>query len=152
MLLVYTPHVCRYNHQIRHKKLSIKLLKNQISSFLGEKIHCSNLFCVFLKTSFSWKAFDCATYNPSLILSDRAEIFTTNTLKYSPEVKSAVLIFDQPIRIYRVFKPTNPGFWKTFPYFFNQNKESKTFEKAQFYLWDIVVGISRKIFSPIGQI
>ena len=52
-----------YDHHIRHKKLSIKSLKNQLSTFLGEKIHCSKLFCVFLKTSFSCKAPNCATYN-----------------------------------------------------------------------------------------
>ena len=91
--------VKEYDHQIRHKKLSIKSLKNQLSTFLGEKIHCSKLFCVFLKTSFSCKVPNCSTYNLPLTSSDRAEIFTTDTWTYPPEVKSTVFVSDFPIRI-----------------------------------------------------
>ena len=57
----------KYNHQIQHKKLPKGSLKNQRSTFLGEKIHSSNLFCVFLKTSFSGKASNRDTYDPPLI-------------------------------------------------------------------------------------
>ncbi len=141
----------KHNHQIRHKKLSMESLKNQLLTLLGEKIHCSNLFYVFLKTSFSCKAPNCATYNLPWTSSDRAEIFTTDTLKYPPEVESGVLISDVSIRIYRVLNVKNFVLAKTFTYFFYKKKESEIFEKAQNYLWNIVVGIPKKIFSPIGQ-
>jgi hypothetical protein len=84
-------------------------LKNQLSTLLGEKIHCSNLFYVFLKTSFLCKAPNCDMGNHPLTSSDRAEIFTKDTLKYLPEVESAVLISDVSV-------------------------ESEIFEKAQNYL------------------
>jgi hypothetical protein len=114
--------VKEYDHQIRHKKLSMKSLKNQLSTFLGEKIHCSKLFRVFLKTNFSGKAPNCTTYNVALTSSDRAEIFTTYTLKYPPEVESAVLISDALIQIWRVLKARKPVFQRTFR---NLKKERK---------------------------
>ena len=116
------PHACRYNHQILHKKMSIESLKNQLSIFRGEKIYCSNLFYVFLKTSFSCTVPNCGTYNLPFISSDRAEIFTTDTLKYPPEVESAVLISDASIRICRVLNAKKPVFQRTFRYFFYQQK------------------------------
>jgi hypothetical protein len=112
------PHACRYDHQIRHKKLSIKSLKNQLSIFLDKKIHCSNLFYFFLKTSFLCKAPNCDTGNYPLTSSDRAEIFTTDTWKYPPEVESAVLISHVSIRIYRVLNLKKLVLAKTFTYFF----------------------------------
>jgi hypothetical protein len=71
------------------------------------------------KIGFSCKALNCAqhTHTP-LTLSDRAEIFITDTLKYHPEVKLAVLISDDCIRIYRVLKARNSVLARTFKYFF----------------------------------
>ncbi len=96
----------KHNHQIRHKKLPIESLKNQLSTLLGEKIHCSNLFYVFLKTDFLSKSFHCATRNLPLTLSDWAENFTRDTSRYPPEVKSSVFVLDLSIRMYRVFRKT----------------------------------------------
>ena len=137
----------KYDRQIPHIRLSIGSLKNQFSTFLSAKIHWSNLFYVFFKTSFSCKAPNCATYNRPLTSSDRAEIFTTDTLKYSPEVKSAVLVSDVSIRFYRVLNIENLVLTKTFTYFFHKKRESEIFGKAQNCLWDIVVGISNRVFS-----
>jgi len=121
----------KHNHQIRHKKLSIELLKNQLSTLLGEKIQCENLFYVFLKTSFSCKAPNCATYNLPLTSSDRAEIFTTDTLKYPVEVKSGVLISDVSIWIYRVLNVKNFVLAKTFTYFFIKKEKVRYLEKLK---------------------
>jgi hypothetical protein len=118
--------------------------------FLSNEIHCSCLFCVFLKTSCSYTELNCATDDPPLTWSDRAEIFIIDTSKYPPEVKLKIFISHLPNRIYRVLKARNPVLARTFRYFFLQKKVSEIFEKAQNYLWDIVVGIYKKIFSPIG--
>jgi hypothetical protein len=141
-----------HNHQIRHKKLSIEWLKNQLSTLLGEKIHCSNLFYVFLKTSFLCKAPNCDTGNHPLTSSDRAEIFTKDTLKYLPEVESAVLISDVSVRIYRVLNVKNFLLAKTFTYFFYKKKESEIFEKAQNYLWDIVVDTPKQFSAQSDKV
>jgi hypothetical protein len=114
-------------------------------------MHHSNLFCFFLKTSFSCTALNCATDDPPLTWSDRAEIFTIDASNYPPEVVLGIFISDHPIRIYRVLNSKNPVLARTFRYFFSKKKESEIFEKAQNYLWDIVVGIPKKIFSSIGQ-
>jgi hypothetical protein len=128
MLLVYIPRVCRYDHQIRHNKLPIQPLKNEFSTFLYNEIYFSNLFCIFLKNRFSCKAFGCDTYEHPLTLSDRAEIFTTDTSKYPLEVESTVLISHDPIRIYTVLIPRKPGLARTFTYFFKK-KEKVRFSK-----------------------
>jgi hypothetical protein len=132
MLLVHMPHACRYDHQIRHKKLSIESLKNQLSIFLGEKIHCSNLFYVFLKTSFLCRSPHCVTYDPPLTSSDRAEIFIANILNYRPEIESTVLISDVPILIYRVQNTENLVLAKTFTYFlYKKNKKVRVLKKLK---------------------
>jgi hypothetical protein len=84
--------------------------------FLVQKIHCSNLFSVFVKISFLCKAPIYVTYNPLLISSNRDEFFTTNTLKYPLEIKPAVLISHSPIRIYRILKVKNLFLAKTMLY------------------------------------
>jgi len=112
------------------KNLSIELLKNQLSTFLAAKILCSNLFYIFLKTSFSCKASHCATYNLTLTSSDRAEICTTDTLKYPPEVEAAVLISDVFIQIYRVLNVKNLVLAKTFTYLFHKKTRNWDFWKS----------------------
>jgi hypothetical protein len=112
----------------------INELKNELSIFLCNEIHYSNLFCVSLKTSFWRTALNCATYDPPVTWSDWAEIFTIDTWKYPPEVELGVFISDLPIRIYRVLKARNPVLARTFRYFFYKKKESEIFEKAQNYL------------------
>jgi hypothetical protein len=112
------------------KKLSIESL----STFIGEKIHCSNLFYVFLKTSFSCKVPNCVTYDFLLTSSDRAEIFTTDTLKYPPEVESAVLFSNVSIRIYRVLNVKNLIMVKTFMYFFYKKKKVRFLKKLKLTL------------------
>jgi hypothetical protein len=84
--------------------------------------------------SFLCKAPTCVKYNLPLTSSDRAEIFTTDTSKYRPEVESAVLISDASIWIYRGLNIKNLFLAKTFTYFFYKKKESEIFEKAQNYL------------------
>jgi hypothetical protein len=125
------------NHRVRHKKLSIESLKNQLSTFLDEKIHGSNLFCVFLKTSFSCTAPNGVKYNPPLTSSDRAEIFTTDTLRYLPELKSTVLISDARIQLYRILKVRKSVLAKTFGYFFYKKKKVRSLEnlKATSEIW-----------------
>ena len=115
---------------MRHNNLSIKSLKNQLSIFRGEKIYCLNLFYVFLKTSFSSTALNCGMDDLPLTSSDRTEIFTTDTLKYPPEVESAVLISDASIRICRVLNAKKPVFQRTFLYFFYQQKRKWDFWKS----------------------
>ena len=106
-------------------------------------------YASFSEISFSCKAPDCTMYNPALILSDRTEIFIADTVKYSPEVESAVLVSDVSIRIYRIPKVKNLVLGKTFRYFFIEKKVSEILEKAE-----ITLRYDRKylekIFSPIG--
>ncbi len=109
-----------------------------------------NLFYVFLGISFSCKALNCATCKPSLTLSDRAEIFIKDTLKYPPEVKLTVFIPDDCMRIYRVLKARNSVVTRIFKYSFYK-EESEIFEKAQNYLWHVTIGNCKKFFSPIRQ-
>ena len=130
MLLVHMWCVCLYVHQILRKKLLIEPLKNELPIFLSIEIYLSNLFCIFLKTGFSCKAFDCDTYDHPLILSDQADIFITDTLKYFPEVESTVLISDIPIRIYRVLNFKNLVLCKTFMHFVYKKKTSEIFKKS----------------------
>ncbi len=87
-----------------------------------KKIHCSNLFCVFVKISFLSKVSIYVTYNPLLISSNRDEFFTTNTLKYPLEIKPAVLISDSPIRIYRILTVKNLFLAKTMLYLKKKRK------------------------------
>jgi hypothetical protein len=62
------------------------------------------------------------------MVSDRAEIFITDTLKYPPEVQLAVLISDDCIRIYRLLKAMNSVLTRTFRYFFIKKEGSEIFE------------------------
>ena len=102
---------------------------------LYPKRHASEKIVVFFsKTSFSPKRLIVTRTTPPLTSSDRAEIFTTDTLKYSPEVESAVLVSHLFIRIYRVLNVKNLVLAKTFTYFFYKKKESEIFENAQNYL------------------
>ena len=93
------------------------MVKAELSTFFDEKIHCSNLFSIFLKTGFSCVVLDCVTYDLPLNLSDRAENFTTAPPEYSLEVESAVLFSHISVRSYRVFNVKNRSLSKTFPYF-----------------------------------
>ena len=56
----------------------------------------------FSQNWFLDKALYWDTGNDPLMLSDRFEISTTDSLNYSPRVLLAVFIFDRPIRIHRV--------------------------------------------------
>jgi hypothetical protein len=120
---------------------------------LVKKYTAQTYFAFFSKLVFYAKCqFMSRTYKPLLISSDRAELFIKNTLKYPLEVKSAVLIFDSPTRIYRILKVKKLVLAKTMWYFFFIKKEeNEIFGKAQNYLWYIVVDISKKIFSQIGH-
>ncbi len=90
---------------------------------LKKKSDCSQTyFSFFSKTGFSSKSHDCATDNFPLNSSDRAEIFTRDTLRYSPEVVLAIFVSDVSIRVYRVFKIKNLVLVKTFSYFFYKKK------------------------------
>jgi hypothetical protein len=89
------------------------------------------LFWVFLEIGFSCKALNCAQHNPPLTLSDRAEIFITDTLEVGPEVKSAVFNLDPSIGIYRVLKTKTLIHLRIF---FIKKEESEIFKKAQNYL------------------
>jgi len=109
--------------------LSIESFKTHFQTFSVVKTQFCNLFCVFLKTGFSCRAPNCATYNLCLTSSDRAEIFTTDTLKYSPVVESADLISEVSIRIYRVLNVKNLVLAKIFKYFFYNNKKKVRFLK-----------------------
>ncbi len=93
-------------------------------------MHHSNLFCFFLKTSFSYTALNCATDDPPLTWSDRAEIFTIDASNYPPEVVLGIFISDHPIRIYRVLKSKNPVLARTFRYFFSKKKRKWDFWKS----------------------
>ncbi len=106
------------------KNLSIESFKTHFQTFSVVKTQFCNLFCVFLKTGFSCRARTCATYNLPLTSSDRAEIFTTDTLKYSSGVESADLISQVSIEIYRVLNVKNLVLKKIFTYFFYTKKLS----------------------------
>jgi hypothetical protein len=77
----------------RQHRLSIKSPKNELPNCISND-KLLKLFYIFLEIGFSGKPQVWDTYNPPLISSDRAEIFTTDTLKYSPEVEFVVLISD----------------------------------------------------------
>ncbi len=93
-----------------------KIIEKQIFNF-------SNLFCVFLKNGFSSNALNCATDDLPLTLSDRAEVFTTDTSNYSPGVKLTVFVFDIFIRIYRLLKVKNQVLAKTLTYLFIKKRK-----------------------------
>ena len=114
--------------QILHEKLCIKLLKKKSES-------SQTYFAFFSKTDFSYKSHDCAKDNPPLTSSERAEIFTTDTLGVGPEVKSAVFNLDLSIQIYRGLKDETLSWPSTFRSFFViEKEESEIFENAQNYL------------------
>lgn len=143
MLLVYIADICRNACWICRDKLSKEQLKANFQSISVVRSHIWNLFCVFLKISL---------YANRSTLSDRAEIFTADTFKIGPEVKSAVFDLDHSIQIYRVLKAEALLLTKYFDVFFPIEKdESEIFEKAQNSLWSIGTGTYKSIFSPTGQ-
>ena len=89
-----------------------------------------SLFFVFLKTIFSSTVFNCGMDDLPLTSSDRTEIFTTDTLKYPPEVESSILISVASIRIRRVLNAKKPVFQRTFRYFFYKKKRKWDFWKS----------------------
>jgi len=84
-------------------------------------------------------------------LSDRAEIFTTDTLEVGPEVKLTVFNFDLSIRIYRDLKTRPHPRQVLLRIFIIKKEESEIFENAQNYLWRVTIGNCTTIFSRIGQ-
>ncbi len=95
----------------------------------------------------------CQSCSPKSILnlSDRAKFFATDTLEVAPEVESGVFNLDPSIGIYRVLKNKTLSWPNTFTYCFIEKEESEIFEKAQNYLWHVIRGSCKTIFSPIGQ-
>ncbi len=119
------------HHRIRHTKLHIRLIKTNFQCLSVSKI-VPRLVLRFSRNYFFMQSALLYVVKTPLTLSDQAEIFNTNTLKYSPEVKLAFLIFDDCIRIYRLLKVRNSVLIRTFRYFFLLKKEGiEIFEKAQ---------------------
>jgi hypothetical protein len=69
---------------------------------------------------------------PPLTLLDRAEIFTIDSWKYSTEMKLAIIVFDPPIRTYRILKAKHPDSRPNLYVFLSQNgKEVRFTEKLK---------------------
>jgi hypothetical protein len=106
------------------------MVKTKLSTFLDEQTHCSNLFSIFLKTSFSYIVLDCVMYDLPLNMSIWAENCTTAPLEYSPEVESAVLFSHISIRSNRVLNVKNLPLTKPSRTFVTRKKQSETSRHA----------------------
>ena len=88
-------------------------------------MHWSNLFLVFLTTSFSGKACNCDKGNYPQILSNRAEMSTRDGLDYS------LAILSISIWVYRIFRVQNDDLWNNLSYVFIGKKRCRIFEEVE---------------------
>ena len=129
-----------------------KIVKKRTFNLYLKRATSKKLFVFSSKTSFSPK--------PPIVTHTTPLWFRPIKLKFLPQILWSVRQRCNRPYSFLTFLSGFIGFWtsktwvwqKPLRIFFIKKKESEIFEKAQNCLWDLAVGMFKKIFSQIEQI